>query len=812
MRKKEKMTAKPSPPRPRRGRARPIEDYALIGSTYSAALVHRHGDMEWLCLPRFDSAAMFASLLGDEHNGGWKLGTRQRAARVTRRYLPGTMVLETTLHTPTGVATVTDFMPQPAHEGTNEVVRIVRGVRGTVDLHTEIRIRFNYGEWLPWVKRQGEAIYAVAGPDAVRITSGVPMRSRNLATAADFSVAEGQSIAFCLEWFPSHLVPPITRDPNALLADSLGQWQGWSARCDLGGPYREAVHRSLLTLKALTYSPTGGIVAAPTTSLPEQPGRERNWDYRFCWLRDAAFTLYALIASGYVEEASAWRWWLMRAVGGAPEEVQIMYGLHGERSLTEVELDWLPGYEGSKPVRIGNGAHAQRQLDVYGGVIAAFHASRKAGLQQMDEVWPVERAIARQLTTLWRQPDCSIWEVRGELRHFVHSKVMCWLAFDRMIASAQEFGLDGPIDSWREARDAIHADVCANGYDEATGSFVQYYGADGVDAALLLMPLVGFLPIHDPRVQRTIARIENELIFNGLVYRYRTDTDQEVDGLRGGEGAFLACSFWLVNVYVAMGELAKAKKLFRHLLSLGNDLGLYAEEYDPVARRQLGNFPQAFSHIGLINAAHAIEAAAGGAWEMADRNGHAHAASASASASATMPTTVRSNPQAAPAIVVVIGVSASGKTTFGQALARQLGGAFKDGDDLHPAANLRKMAAGEALDDHDRAPWLDRVADWLDTRARTGRPGVIACSALKHAYRDRLRQAYPEVAFVLLDPGEAVLRRRIRQRKGHFMPPSLLTSQLRTLERPTRTERALTLTGEMDVGEACLQTMVWLQA
>ncbi len=752
-------------PTSRAGTVRPIEDYALIGSTHSAALVHRGGDIDWLCLPRFDSGAMFASLLGDERNGSWKLHAQDAKARVSRRYLPGTMVLETTISTSTGVATVTDFMPRPAHEGTHELVRIVHGVKGSVALHTEMRIRFNYGEWLPWVERHGAAIYAVAGPDAVRITAGVPLVNQDYATGADFKVGEGQAIALCLEWYPSHLRPPIARDPASLLADSIAQWQTWSARCQLDGPYHAEVRRSLLTLKALTYAPTGGIVAAPTTSLPEQPGGERNWDYRFCWLRDAALTLYALIASGYVQEASDWRWWLMRAVGGAPEEVQIMYGLHGERDLTEIELDWLPGYAQSKPVRIGNGAHAQRQLDVYGAVIAAFYASRKAGLTHMDKVWPVERAIAKQLLTLWKKPDSSIWEMRGEPRHFVHSKMMCWLAFDRMIASAQEFELEGPIETWRAARDAIHADVCANGYDHASGSFVQYYGGDTVDAALLWMPLIGFLPIHDPRVRRTIARIEKELIFDGLVYRYRTDLSADVDGLHGGEGAFLACSFWLVNVYVVMGRLAKAKKFFRHLLSLGNDLGLFAEEYDPAGRRQLGNFPQAFSHIGLINSAHAIDSAAGGAWEMADRNGK--------------PTTAKRKP---PLIVVAIGVTASGKSTFGKALAHQLGGAFKDGDDLHPAANVRKMHAGEPLDDADRAPWLDRVAAWIETRARSGRPGVIACSALKHAYRDHLRAAYPDLAFVLLAPSEATLRRRIAARKGHFMPPSLLTSQLRTLE------------------------------
>jgi carbohydrate kinase (thermoresistant glucokinase family) len=767
---------------------RRIEDYALIGSTNSAALIHHDGNIEWLCMPRFDSAAMFASLLGDDGNGCWAMHAAGRKAHVSRRYLPGTVVLETTIRTATGMATVTDFMPRPARDGTHELVRIVRGVHGTVSLHTELRIRFNYGEWCPWVRRREDAIYAVAGPDAVRITSSVPLTSENFASFADFSVSAGQTVAFCLEWFPSHQKPPITRDPYSLLARTTAEWTQWSARCTYKGEYQDAVMRSLLTLKALTYEPTGGIVAAPTTSLPELPGGERNWDYRYCWLRDAALTLYALIASGYLDEASEWRWWLMRAVGGSPEEIQVMYGLHGERTLTEVELDWLPGYEDSRPVRIGNGAQGQRQLDLHGSVIAAFHASRKAGLPDMDKVWPLERAIARHLVELWQEPDCSLWEVRGPLQHFVHSKIMCWLAFDRMIASAEEFHLEGPIDQWRKVRDEIHADVCSKGYDAETNSFVQYYGGNTVDAALLLMPLIGFLPIHDPRVEGTIRRIERELIFNGLVYRYRTEAG--VDGLEGGEGAFLACSFWLANVYVAMGRMRKAKALFKRLLALGSDLGLFAEEYDPVAQRQLGNFPQAFSHIGLINSAHALASAEGGVWELADCNGKAETKE--------------------PIIVVVLGVSASGKSTLGMALAKQLACAFEDGDDLHPTVNIRKMLAGEPLDDADRAPWLDRVAGWIEERVQSGKNGVIACSALKRAYRDRLRAAYPHATFVLLAPSAAVLRKRIRARKGHFMPPSLLNSQLRTLEKPDASERALTIKGNVDVEQACLQVLTWL--
>lgn len=767
-----------------------IEDYALIGSTNSGALVHRNGDIEWLCMPSFDSSAMFASLLGDESNGRWAMQAKDGKARVTRQYLPNTMVLQTTIHTKTGTATVTDFMPKPAAGGTHELVRIVRGTRGHVDLHTELRIRFNYGEWCPWVKRAEGAIIAVAGPDAVRITSGVPLTSENFSSFADFCVTSGQSIAFCLEWYPSHEQPAMPRNPHSLLEHSIAEWTQWSEQCTYEGEYHDNVMRSLLTLKALTYEPTGGIVAAPTTSLPEQLQGERNWDYRFCWLRDAALTLYALIGSGYLEEASEWRWWLMRAIGGSPKEIQIMYGLHGERALMERELPWLAGYEESRPVRVGNGAHAQRQLDVFGSVIAAFYASRRAGLEGMEKTWSLERAIARQLMTLWREPDSSLWEVRGELRHFVHSKIMCWLAFDRMIASAEEFGLEGPVEEWRQVRDEIHADVCEHGYDKESNSFTQYYGGHTVDAALLMMPLIGFLPIHDPRVEGTVARIEKDLLIDGLVYRYRTE--EGVDGLHGNEGAFLACSFWLVNVYVTMGKIRKARAFFKRLLALGNDLGLYAEEYDPVLKRQLGNFPQAFSHIGLINSAHAFATVAGGAWELADYDG----------------TAISSVPE----VIVMIGVSASGKSTVGKALAEHLDCAFEDGDDLHPVKNVRKMQSGEPLTDADRAPWLDRVADWIGSQAAEGKNGVIACSALKRSYRDRLRKAYPNVRFVLLAPSEAELRKRLRARKGHFMPPSLLASQLRTLELPTASEHALTLKGKYDVDEACLQIMSWIVA
>jgi len=602
------MTTAPTKP------ARLIEDYALIGSTESAALIHRDGTIEWLCLPRFDSEAIFASLLGNRDHGAWQLCTEDPTACITRRYLPDTMVLETTIQTDSGKAVVFDFMPLPATAGTHELVRIVRGVEGRVEMSMDLRLRFNYGAWRPWVERREGTIIGIAGPDAVRLSSSVDLTNVDFSTQARFAIASGQSVATMLEWFPSHETPPIPRDPYALMRRTEAEWAQWAKGCAVEGAYADVVRRSLITLKALTYRPTGGIVAAPTTSLPEMPGGVRNWDYRYCWLRDAVLTIYALTASGFHEEASAWRWWLMRATAGAPDELQIMYGLHGERRLTEVELDHLPGYEDSRPVRVGNAAHDQIQLDVYGAVLGAFDAARRAGLPDMDAVWPVQRAIAKNLLTLWKQPDSGLWEVRGPARHFVYSKIMCWLAFDRMVASAEDFGLDGPVDDWRRARDEIHADICEKGYDAVSNSFVQYYGAAVVDAALLQIPMLGFLPADEPRVQGTIGRIERELLEDGVVYRYRTDA-ADADGLPGREGAFLACSFWLCDAWVLSGRVDEARVLFERLLSYGNDLGLFAEEYDPVAGRQLGNFPQAFSHFALINAAHTLAGQAGGAAE-----------------------------------------------------------------------------------------------------------------------------------------------------------------------------------------------------
>lgn len=584
----------------------PIEDYAMIGSTHSAALVHRSGTVEWLCLPRFDADAIFASLLGTPDHGGWRLGAADAGARVSRRYLPDTLVLETTIETDTGIATVTDFMPEPATGGVHELVRIVRGVKGRVKMTTDLRVRFNYGESTPWVEEREGALFFIAGSNGLRFSTRVALSVDNAAQSADFEIHEGQEITASLDWFRSHEDPPLPRDPFSLLRHAEAGWRRWMEDCTYRGAYPEAVRRSLLTLKGLTYAPTGGIVAAPTTSLPEEPGGVRNWDYRYCWLRDAIWTIHALAQSGYRQEASDWRWWLMRATAGAPGEIQIMYGLHGERRLIETELDHLPGYEESRPVRLGNGAHDQLQLDIYGSLLGAFYAARRAGIPDMDKVWAFECAVAECLLKRWREPDSGLWEVRGPPRHFVYSKMMCWLAFDLMIASAEEFGLDGAVDEWRAARDAIHAEICDQGFDAASNSFVQYYGAQRVDAALLQIPLLGFLPADDPRVKGTVARIEADLMRNGVVYRYLIDSE-EADGLPGDEGAFLACSFWMADAWLLEGRIKEATALFERLLSYGNDLGLFAEEYDPVARRQLGNFPQAFTHFALVNTAHLIE-------------------------------------------------------------------------------------------------------------------------------------------------------------------------------------------------------------
>jgi GH15 family glucan-1,4-alpha-glucosidase len=591
---------------------RRIEDYGVIGNTHSAALVSREGAIEWLCLPRFDSPAVFASLLGDESHGRWSLSAHDPQARVTRRYREGTAILETHYQTDGGSATVIDFMPRPGDEFADEVIRLVRCESGRIDMCMSATFRFDYGRRVPWLRRTSDGVVAVAGPDAVRLSTPVELVNQDFATRADFTLQAGEYTPFVLTWFPSHREPPDVRDALVLAGEVEQGWRRWIGRSTYRGPWREAVERSLITLKLLTYRPTGGIVAAPTTSLPEDPGGTRNWDYRYCWIRDATLSLYALLMSGYHDEAGAWRRWLMRAAAGSPQDLQIMYGLHGEQHLMEYALDWLPGFLESRPVRVGNAAHAQRQLDVYGELTGALHAARRYGIDGADESWALQLVVIDHLERIWREPDEGIWEVRGPPRHFVHSKVMAWLAFDRMIASARMFGLEGPVDRWRETRDEIHAEVCRRGFDPEKNSFVQYYGAKGVDAALLFIPLIGFLPPEDERVRGTVAAIERELMHRGLLRRYLTD-EVGVDGLPGDEGAFLACSFWLCDVYRLCGREDEARALFERLLALRNDLGLLSEEYDARAGRQLGNFPQAFSHVALINAAHGLSGAQGAA-------------------------------------------------------------------------------------------------------------------------------------------------------------------------------------------------------
>jgi GH15 family glucan-1,4-alpha-glucosidase len=577
-----------------------IEDYALIGDCETAALVSRTGSIDWLCWPRFDSAACFAALLGTPENGRWLLAPLDTDARVSRRYRGDTLILETDYETSDGAVRVIDFMPLRDHR--SNVVRTVVGLRGRVAMHTQLIFRFEYGSIVPWVSRLEDGVLrAIAGPDMILVSSDVELHGRGLTTVGDFTVGEGQRVSFVMTWAPSHEPPPKTADPEKVLATTENFWRGWAKVCTYRGEWREPVMRSALTLKALTYAPTGGIVAAPTTSLPEQIGGVRNWDYRYCWLRDATLTLLALMDAGYFREAEAWRDWLLRAAAGSPNQAQIMYGIAGERMLREWDLPWLPGYENSKPVRIGNAAHEQLQLDVYGEVMDALHQARMGHINEIPEAWSLEKALAKRLEEIWTQPDHSIWEVRGSPQHFTHSKVMAWVAFDRAIRSAEAFGLDGPIDHWRAVRDQIHADVCAKAFNTSVNAFVQSYGSTFADASVLLIPLVGFLPPTDPRVRGTVEYVEKHLLVDGFVLRY--DTSETDDGLPEGEGAFLACSFWLADNYILLGRRADAVRMFERLLSLRNDVGLLAEEYDPRLRRQAGNFPQAFSHIALLSTA-----------------------------------------------------------------------------------------------------------------------------------------------------------------------------------------------------------------
>jgi GH15 family glucan-1,4-alpha-glucosidase len=578
----------------------PIEDYALIGDCQTAALVGRDGSIDWLCWPRFDSDACFAALLGTEEHGLWRIAPRDPEARVTRRYRPNTLILETRFECSDGIVTLVDFMPMG--EINSSVVRLVVGERGRVAMCGQLGIRFGYGAIVPWVTRLDDGtLRAVAGPDMVALRTPVDLTGQNMKTISEFEVAAGERVPFVLTYAPSHLPPPQPVGALSALEATEDFWTSWSANCRPAGHCSDAVLRSLITLKACTYLPTGGIVAAPTTSLPEQLGGVRNWDYRFCWLRDATLILLELMDAGYRDEAQAWREWLLRTVAGSPDQVQIMYGIAGERRLTEWEVSWLPGYEGSAPVRIGNAAHGQLQLDVFGEVMDALHQARCHGIAASESGWALQQAFLSHLERVWVEPDEGIWEVRDERKHFTYSKVMAWVAFDRAIKSAAEFDLDGPLDRWREIAATIHADVCRRGYDPELGSFVRSYGSKQLDASLLLIPHVGFLPPDDARVRGTLAAIEKRLLVDGFVMRY--DTAAADDGLPPGEGAFLACSFWLVDAYVLQHRWRDARELFERLLALRNDVGLLSEEYDPRTRRLVGNFPQAFTHVALVNSA-----------------------------------------------------------------------------------------------------------------------------------------------------------------------------------------------------------------
>jgi GH15 family glucan-1,4-alpha-glucosidase len=587
-----------------------LEDYALVGDTQTAALVGRDGSIDWLCLPRFDSPACFAALLGTGGHGRWKMGPADAArGRVTRRYRPGTLVLETEATTPEGVVRVVDCMPVRGEAP--DVVRLVEGVSGRVAMRMELVVRFDYGSSVPWVRRTDGALQAVAGPDALELRTPVETRGEGWATFADFEVGAGDRIPFVLTWHPSHRPAPHPVDAERAVAGTERWWQAWSARCVTPDLHRDQMLRSLITLKALTYAPTGGIVAAPSTSLPEALGGVRNWDYRYCWLRDATFTLYALMLAGYESEAVAWRDWLLRAVAGAPSQLQILYGPAGERRLPEQILDWLPGYEGSAPVRIGNAASRQFQLDVYGEVMDCLHQARRAGVEDDPISWDLEVALMDFLEGHWRDPDEGIWEVRGPRREFTHSKVMAWVAADRAVKAVEQFGLDGPADRWRALRAEIHAEVCRRGYDPDRRTFTQSFGAPQLDASLLLMAPVGFLPATDERVRGTVAAIERHLVRDGFVLRYGEDSHGAVDGLPVGEGAFLPCTFWLADNFVLQGRTDEAHALFDRLAGVANDVGLLAEEYDAGAGRLVGNFPQAFTHVAHVNTAHNLALAAG---------------------------------------------------------------------------------------------------------------------------------------------------------------------------------------------------------
>ncbi len=592
-----------------------IEDYALIGDCRTAALVATNGSIDWLCVPRFDANACFAALLGAAKNGRWQIiPADQTGMRVTRRYRPDTMILETRFETPTGVATLIDFMPVAGE--TPILARIVACERGHIEFCTELVIRFDYGRIVPWVSRSPDAdLIAVAGPHLLVLRTPTAHRGEDFRTVSKFTISAGERVPFVLSYGPSHLPVPPPTQPEAALQETEAYWTQWAARCNYRGPHRDAVVRSLLTLKALTYAPTGGIVAAPTTSLPEQIGGPRNWDYRYCWLRDATFTLLALLQAGYSDEADSWRRWLVRAVAGHPTQLQPLYGLAGEHRLDEWEVPWLEGFGKSQPVRIGNAAAEQVQHDVFGEVLDALHHARRTGLSHWRDSWVLQRVLVEHLETIFEKPDRGIWEVRGEAQHFTHSKVMAWVAFDRAVAAVEEFGIEAPVQRWRDLRAKLHAEICTRAFDAELGSFVQAYGSKQLDAATLLIPLVGFLPPDDPRVVGTVDAIRKRLTVDGFVLRYnsgRTD-----DGLPPGEGVFLACSFWMVDNLALQGRHAEANALFTQLLAVRNDVGLLAEEYDPRARVQLGNFPQALSHLALVDTAYNLREPEGPAKERA---------------------------------------------------------------------------------------------------------------------------------------------------------------------------------------------------
>lgn len=576
-----------------------IEDYALIGDCHTAALIGRNGSIDWLCLPRFDSGACFAALLGSPEHGHWVISPVVPTYKTSRRYREGTLVLETDIETDTGGVNVIDCMPLRSQRP--NLVRLVVGRHGFVEMQTTIVIRFDYGSIVPWVRRVQDGVIATAGPEMAHLRTPIELHGENFKTVGKFTIQEGQRVPFVLSWQPSYESPAETIEPEAAIHSTEQWWKEWSGHCKYQGEWKEAVLRSLITLKALTYAPTGGIVAAVTTSLPELLRGTRNWDYRYCWVRDATFTLYALVMGGYKDEARAWRKWLLRAVAGTPSQLNIMYGLAGERRLTELELNWLPGYENSTPVRTGNAAWQECQLDVFGEVVDSLHLARRSGLEPNENAWRVQCALLEYLESEWHNKDEGIWEVRGPKQHFTHSKVMAWVAVDRMVKSVEQFGMVGSVERWRTLRDLIHKEVCSKGFDSELNSFVQYFGGKDLDASLLMIPLVGFLPPTDARIHGTVAAIERHLMTEGFVSRYSTASG--VDGLPSGEGAFLPCTFWLADNLALMGRTSDARRVFERALAVRSDLGLLSEEYDPIAKRLLGNFPQAFSHVGLINTA-----------------------------------------------------------------------------------------------------------------------------------------------------------------------------------------------------------------